>query len=92
MTKRLYNIDFLRFLFALTLCVMHLTMGMGSDSNILKDIAVSLAPAQILTDFFFIISGFVGGENLQFVFFFGGNIVIKRMPGVDEVYRGVIAF
>lgn len=69
MINRLYNIDFLRFLFALTLCVMHLTMGMGSDSNILKDIAVYLAPAQILTDFFFIISGFFLFSNASDITF-----------------------
>ena len=47
---------------------------------------------KVVREAVFIICGFVGGENLQFVFFFGGNIVIKRVPGVDEVYRGRIAF
>lgn len=58
MNKRLANIDFLRFLFACILCLMHLCTGLGTGNPLWSQVAYKISTAQILTDFFFIASGF----------------------------------
>lgn len=58
MKDRLQNIDFLRFLFAVILCCAHLLMGLANNNPILQKMGSLALYPTILTDFFFIVSGY----------------------------------